>query len=211
MRGDSYIMLMKHADDRWMARLGLKVDDAWEPLEWRDLSTCREGLDSARAILDSLRPGETSSAPERLPLLGDLGRDSVVRQAERMKDGWGMVVWRKDDLWFSVIGHEAQLWRGEWAEGAASHDAVQAVGWLRIETTCNAVEWRRDMLHTVNIRDEDGERVSRSQTNRNNINHDKNEPQKERDRQWRNSPWPERWDRLIRRVGFRTDGDNRVS
>ena len=211
MRSDSYLMLMKRDEDHWMARLGFKVDDTWEPLEWRNLSTCREGIESANAIMRSVAEGEITSDPERLPLMRALAVDSVCRQASRLKDGWGMVIWRYGDLWFTAIGHEAQLWRNEWAEAAASQDAVQAVGWLRIEQTCNSVEWRRDMLHTVNIRDEDGERVSRSQTNRNNIQHDKNQPQKQRDERWRNSPWPERWDRLIRRVGFRTDRDNRVS
>lgn len=205
VRGDSYLMLMKRADDQWMARLGFKVDDEWTPLEWRGLTTCREGIESANAIMRSVAEGEISSDPERLPLMRALGVDSICRQANRLKDGWGMVIWRMDDLWFAAIGHEAQLWRNEWAEAAASYDAVQAAGWLRIEQTCNAVVWRRDMLHTVNIRDEEGERVSRSQTNRNNINHDKNEPQKERDKQWRESPWPERWNRLIRRVGYRSD------
>lgn len=205
MNADSYIMALKQADDRWRLRLGVVLDGESRPIEMHNVADLQGGVERLMDVCETLTTLEQlTSDRDLLPLLSRVGIDGLVSQATRAGVGWGIVMFRanaRGALWFACLGHEAQLDRNEWAAASAGEDEAHALGGLRVEATCSAIEWRRDMLHTVNTRDENGDLVCNSSKIRRNQNRTHNSVlQHERNIAWRESEWPALWAEALKRA-----------
>lgn len=205
MNADSYIMVLRQADDRWRLRLGVVLDGEMRPIEMHNVTDLQGAVERLMGVCETLtRLEQLTSDRDLLPLLSRVGIDGLATQAARAAVGWGIVMFRanaRGPLWFACLGHEAQLNRNEWAAAAAGEDEAHALGGIRVESTCSAIEWRRDMVHTVNTRDEEGGLMcNASKLRRNQDRPHQSMIQHERNEEWRNSEWPSLWAEALKRA-----------
>jgi len=152
----AYLQTMRN-ETTWTVRLGLQLSTGWVPFQWEgtDLST---GIHAVGKAALSVSDDETL---DNLYMLG-LDLDTFLAKSEDCSVDWGFTVFYTQDMWFGLLGYREQYADGEWATAAADETIHAAIGQLQPKRTCNAVPWRRDMLHRIQPRNAKGEMMSRS-------------------------------------------------
>lgn len=152
----AYLQTMRN-ENTWTVRLGIRHSDAWVPFQW-------EGEDLSVGIHAVGKAALTVSEDESLDKLYMMGTDldTFVTKCNECFVNWGITVFKTDEYWFALLGYREQYADNEWATACADETIHAAVGQLNPERTCNAVPWRRDMIHRIQPRDANGEFMSRS-------------------------------------------------
>lgn len=168
---DSYCIILKDGDG-WSIRYGLMFGSEWQPLQWSgdDLS---HGID---IMVDSAfkfqELEDCTSDINSLVTFDKLEKEMLIRKSKLLLDKWGIVVFQMNDieyrthLWCALTGYKEQLDTGDWATAEANADLAVALGGLDPVKAGTSVIWRRDMVHRISARNDDGEVVRQDEAER---------------------------------------------
>ena len=169
MTADSYLMLLRDKNDNWMARGALTFNGDLTPVE----HTASEPLKAITAVVKWMEKSKKNceSHPDYIPMISHDGicLNAFLRKAHLLDLGWGICLFgsAQAERWFAVVGHDEHLLlSGGFAGAMADADAALAVGGLEVEFAQSRIEYKREMVHSVNPRDEDGNLI-RHNTDRN--------------------------------------------
>jgi len=159
MTADSYLMLLRDKNDKWMARGALSFDGQLTPVE----HTADEPIKAIKAVVKWMEKvkKDSDSNPDYIPMISHDGicLNAFVRKAHMLELGWGICLFGSVQAkrWIAVVGHdEHMLLTGGFAGAMADFDAAMAVGGLEVEFAQARIEYKREMKHSVNPRDDDG-------------------------------------------------------
>lgn len=196
---DSYLMVFKE-EDGWMVRAGFMFDGVMQPVEFHGNNEELEvGLNVMISTVNELSEldnfqSHTSWIPMRLD---NLSQRTLVNKCSELIPNWGIVLFAAvdDKRWIAVTGYREQLDDREFAVAEADRDLNVAIGCLKVKNATEAFEWKKDMVHRVNARNEDGE-VTRldeeAQARRTNARRSQVSANWKK---WKHSP---NWDKVIR-------------
>ena len=166
-RTDSYLRVIR-LEGEWAVRYAVLFDSDEEPymqpVEWfgEDLS---HGLtiveDASWSLIES---GKSISDPNAFPMLDALSSEVLIRQCKKLKVGWAIQVFRspKYPAWFALAGHDDMLNNQAtlFSRAAGNDDMAMAIGELKVQRACEAVEYHKSMKqHYIIPRDENGDYV----------------------------------------------------
>jgi hypothetical protein len=165
-RADSYVRVIR-LDDQWAVRYAVLVEsengNIMQPLEWfgEDLS---HGIELVEQAAWGLIENDMSiSDRASFPMLDKLSHEVLVRQCNKLKVGWAIQVFRSPQYpaWFALAGHDGMLEKGTlFSRAAGNDDMAIAIGELKVERACEAVEYHKSMKeHYIIPRDENGDYV----------------------------------------------------
>lgn len=166
-QADSYVRVIR-LEDQWVVRYAVLVENATEnmmqPVEWfgDDLSNGIELAENAAWGL--LESGFSISDTNRFPMLDLLAKEVLIRQCNKLKVGWAIQVFRSPQYpaWFALAGHDDMLNNQAtlFSRASGNDDMAIAIGELRVQRACEAVEYHASMKkHYIIPRDEHGDYV----------------------------------------------------
>lgn len=195
---DSYFMVIKEGTE-WRLRYGIMMNSEWQPIEWTG-SDLSYGIDIVTdAAFRFAEMQECTSDMNNLPVFDKLEKALLIKKCNISADNWGIVVFQINDenyresLWTCLTGYKEQFLAGEWATAEANNDLGVALTGLKPNLAAEAVVWRKDMVHRINARTEDGEITKYSieeMARRRPIDRERNSLWKERYNQWQ---YAEQW------------------
>ena len=169
MTADSYLMLIRDKNDNWMSRGALSFDGKLTPVE----HTADEPIIAIKAVVKWMEKAkkDSDSNPDFIPMISHDGicLNAFLRKAHMLELGWGICLFGSVQAkrWIAVVGHDEHLLlTGGFAGAMADFDAAMAVGGLEVEFAQARIEYKREMKHSVNPRDSDGNLI-RHNTDRN--------------------------------------------
>lgn len=170
---DSYMRVMRHEDQyyvRWCVRMDSDEETILQPLEWRGSTkdvdmALRAVEDGAKTMIET---GASSSLIENLPVLDTLTKETLIRQADKLIDGWGIMIFRHTGIgvWFALVGTAEMFENKEFGRGNGNEDMAIAISELNIVKACTAHAYNKDMKHHVIPRDKDGNYVKHDEEER---------------------------------------------
>ena len=158
---DSYFMIIKEGEE-WRMRYGIQMEKEWQPLEWTgsDLSA---GIDiMVDAAFGFAEMDGFTSDMNGMPTFDKIEKTVLMAKCNVMLDNWGIVVFYVSDpygykpLWVALCGYKEQLMVQEWAKAEANQDFATAINGLDPHMVGTSVVWRKDMIHRISARDDDG-------------------------------------------------------
>mgnify|MGYP003634851868 CR=1 FL=1 len=157
---DSYIMLIRRTDD-WMARAGLVLNGVPQSVEHYS-DDPKVALDAVSKWIETAsNRDDCDSDMNWIPLISQdsLCKSAILRKAEKLNPKWGIIVFGNPDSqrWFALCGFDDQILnRGDWAAAEAHEDLALALAGLKVVIAQERFEWKKDMAHSTNQRDDDG-------------------------------------------------------
>ena len=196
---DSYMRVIRYGDQyhvRWAVLMETDEETILQPLEWRgstlDVAMALDAVESgARTMIET---GASTSLIDNLPTLDTLTKETIIRQADKLRDGWGIMVFKHTShigAWFALVGTGEMFENREFGRACGNEDMAMAIGELNIVRACTAHAYNKEMKHHVIPRDEDGNYIRHSEeerARRRPIERSKNRKWKEAFDQWHGSP-----------------------
>ena len=186
--GDQYYV-------RWSVRMEVDEGTILQPLEWRgstlDIDMALKAVESGAKTM--VETGASTSLIENLPTLDTLTHDTIIRQADKLRDGWGIQVFRHTGInaWFALVGTDEMFADRKFGRANGNEDMAMAIGELKIERACTAHAYNKEMKHHVIPRDKDGNYVkhdAEERARRRPIERSKNRKWKDAFDKWHGSP-----------------------
>lgn len=153
-------MLIRRTDD-WMARAGLVINGEWQPAE-HYTDNAQDALTAVSKWVEKASSEEGCDSDQGwLPLISRdaLCKSALLRKAELLDPKWGIVIFGNPESqrWFACCGFDDQLLnKNEWAVAEAHEDLALALGHLKVRNAQERFEWRKEMVHSTNQRDDSG-------------------------------------------------------
>lgn len=158
---DSYFMIIKEGHE-WRMRYGIQMEGEWQPIEWTG-SDISAGIDiMVDAAFGFAEMDWFTSDMNGMPTFDKLEKTLLMAKCNDMLDNWGIVIFFVSDpygyksLWVTLCGYKEQLMAQEWAKAEANQDLATALNGLDPVKAGTSVVWRKDMVHRISARDDDG-------------------------------------------------------
>lgn len=166
-QADSYMRVIR-LEDQWAVRYAVLIEEAtqtiMQPIEWfgEDLSHGIELTENAAWGL--IESGISISDTNAFPMHDKLSSEVLIRQCKKLKVGWAIQVFRSPQYpaWFALAGHDDMLNNQAtmFSRASGNDDMAIAIGELRVQRACEAVEYHKSMKeHYIIPRDENGDYV----------------------------------------------------
>lgn len=167
-QADSYMRVIR-LENEWAVRYAVlvEIDDKkiMQPVEWfgEDLSIGIEMTENAAWGL--IESGYSISDRNGFPMHDKLTSEVLIRQCQKLKVGWAIQVFRSPQYpaWFALAGHDDMLNNHQstaFSRAAGNDDMAIAIGELKVQRACEAVEYHSSMKqHYIIPRDSNGEYV----------------------------------------------------
>lgn len=196
-KSDSYMRVIRYGDQyhiRWCVRMDVDEGTILQPLEWRgsvkDVEMAIRAVENGAKTM--IETGASTSLMENLPVLDSLSKETLIRQADKLRDGWGIMVFRHTGInaWFALVATDEMFAEKKFGRGNGNEDMAIAIGELNIVRACTAHAYNKEMKHHVIPRDEDGNYINHTpeeRARRRPIERSKNRKWKEAFDQWHGS------------------------